>query len=497
MTEELTLASRLAGAVWGHLVGDATGVPYEFTGPHDPTTLTFGASGTWGKPAGTWSDDGALMLALLDSLLDTDFGWKESFDPDDQGRRALAWRDSGAYTPDNEGRFDIGGTTRNALRNLAAGMAAVDAGPTDDHACGNGSLMRILPVALVGRSLSPSRLIGQAHIASRLTHGHPRCQVACALYCLAVRELLRGETPDEALEWAFAKAEKAYAADAGLVAHAIALEEIRAWTTRGGGGFVIDSFWSAWEAFAGAVGYEDAIRRAIAYGNDTDTTAAIAGGLAGAYWGWDGIPLEWRQGMRGRDLAQPLVDLLVEGVGAKTSRVSPLRVNVMPLGDTALEGTGQLGITFLPGKKHDGYTGLHWRDLDTDVARLRELGVDTLFLLVEDSELEFTRVPELPDVMAAHGPELVRFPIRDPRTPTDGAAYRVAVLDLMDRVRSGESVAIACRGGMDRSGMTAACIYRELGLDADAAIARVQANRSHTITLRDQQDFVRAWPPEA
>jgi ADP-ribosylglycohydrolase len=487
----ITLVSRLAGAVWGHLVGDATGVPYEFSGPHEPATVRFGATGTWGMPAGTWSDDGALMLALLDSLLTM------GFDPEDQGRRALAWRDDAAYTPDLEGRFDIGTTTSDALDRFASGMTAVDAGPTDERACGNGSLMRILPVALIGRGRSAAELIAQTHEASRVTHGHPRCQVACALYCLAVRQLLRGETPDEALDWAFTKTAKTYGADPGSVAHLAALEEIRAWTARSGRGFVIDSFWSAWDAFAGAADYADTIRRAIAYGNDTDTTAAIAGGLAGARWGWDAIPLEWRRGMRGRDVAGPLVDRLAEGVGARTSRVSPLRVNLMPLDETALAETGRLGITFLPGKKHDGYTGLHWRDLDTDLARLRSLGVDTLFLLVEDAELEFTRVSELPEVMALEDLELVRFPIRDPRTPTDGIGFRTAVLDLMDRVRAGEFVAVACRGGMDRSGMTVACIYRELGLDADTAIARVQANRSHTITLRDQQAFVRAWPPTA
>ncbi len=487
--DNFTLASRLAGAVWGHLVGDATGVPYEFTGPHDTASIAFGATGTWGKPAGTWSDDGALMLALLDSLLTV------GFYPEDQGRRAVAWRDERAYTPDNEGRFDIGGATRDALRNLSSGTPAIDAGRTDDHSCGNGSLMRILPVALVGRDLSANQLIDRAHQASRVTHGHPRCQVACALYCLAVVALLAGKSPDKALLGAFDTAGALYRAEAGYEAHVAALAEFNNWSERSGRGFVIDSFWSAWDAFAGAADYADAIRRAIGYGNDTDTTAAIAGGLAGAYWGWDAIPLEWRRGMRGRDVAQPLVDQLVEGVGAKTSRVSPLRVNVMPLGGTELEGTGQLGITFLPGKKHDGYTGLHWRDLDADLARLRELGVDTLFLLVEDSELEFTHVPELPDVMAAQGPELIRFPVRDPRTPADGVAYRAAVLDLIARVKAGQHVAIACRGGMDRSGMTAACIYRELGLSADAAIARVQAHRSHTITLRDQQDFVRAWPP--
>ena len=91
---EVSLGDRLAGAVWGHLVGDAQGVPHEFdmVDPH-------------GQPPGTWSDDGALMLALLDSLISV------GFDPEDQGRRALAWADAGAYTPDGDGMFDIGGAT--------------------------------------------------------------------------------------------------------------------------------------------------------------------------------------------------------------------------------------------------------------------------------------------------------------------------------------------------------------------------------------------------
>ncbi len=104
----LTLDDRLAGAVWGHLVGDAVGVPYEF-GPARPAeTVVFGHTGMYGQPPGTWSDDGALMLALLDSLLTT------GFDTADQGRRAVAWFNDKAYTPDNDGRFDVGNVTAAA-----------------------------------------------------------------------------------------------------------------------------------------------------------------------------------------------------------------------------------------------------------------------------------------------------------------------------------------------------------------------------------------------
>ena len=94
-----------------------------------------------------------------------------------------------------------------------------------------------------------------------------------------------------------------------------ALDHLLAWPERSGKGRVWDSFWSAWDAFAGARSYQETIERAIAYGNDTDTTAAIAGGLAGIYWGIDGIPKSWLDGMRGRDVADPLVDRLLETPG--------------------------------------------------------------------------------------------------------------------------------------------------------------------------------------
>ena len=506
-TDSFLLASRLAGAVWGLLVGDAVGVPYEF-GPARPAgEVRFGQpGGPWRQPAGTWSDDGALTLALLDSLLHGAPDGRPAFDLEDQGRRFREWRDRGVpYTPDGERRFDIGGTTFRALARLDEGVDAANAGPRGERECGNGSIMRVLPLALVYRDATPAEVIEIAHQASRVTHGHPRCQVACAVYSLAVAGLLRGDQPDAALSAALAECERAYADEPGLESHAGALAELRGWGARSGRGFVLDSFWSAWDVFAGADDYADAIRRAVAYGADTDTTAAIAGGLAGARWGWEGIPPEWRRGMRGREVAQPLVDALVETVGARpgskglrTSTGSPLRVDLLDLGGTRLEGRGRVGITFLPGKKQRGQSGQHWRDLHLDLARLRGLGVGQLLLLVEDEELAACRVPDLEAVMAAEGPELVRFPVHDPRTPEGREAeYRAAVRGLVERAAAGDFVAIACRGGIDRSGMTAACLYRELGLGADQAIARVQRARHNSITIPEQQDFVRAWPWEA
>jgi ADP-ribosylglycohydrolase len=299
----MELRERLAGGVWGQLVGDAMGVPYEFRGPDQIGRVTFGATGSHGQPAGTWSDDGAMMLALLDSLL------QAGFDPEDQAARYVAWRRNGHYTPD--GRvFDIGGTTSAALARFEAGAAAESAGGRGEHDNGNGSLMRILPLALVGRELPDAELVTRAHRASAVTHGHPRAQAACALYLLVARALLAGKAPEVAMAEASGTLHSLYA-DSPAPDHAEALGFLEAWPDRSGRGYVVDSFWSAWEAFSGADSYARTVERAIAYGHDTDTTACIAGGLAGVRWGLTGIPQEWREGMRGKEVVEPLVERLL------------------------------------------------------------------------------------------------------------------------------------------------------------------------------------------
>jgi ADP-ribosyl-[dinitrogen reductase] hydrolase len=298
---------RLAAAIWGHLVGDAIGVPYEFS--QHIETVELRGNGTHNQPLGTWSDDGALMLALLDSLVTV------GFDPEDQGGRALAWADVGAYTPDADGRFDIGGATSAALDRLRRGVPAIDAGGTGDRDQGNGSLMRILPIALIDVPRDDAELVERAHLASRVTHGHPNCQVACALYVLIVRELLRGAAvPETALEAAVERLRGVYSGDPAFGSVLEALLARRSNLRKPGGGWVLDSFWSAWEAFAQGSSYRDTIERAVKYGNDTDTTAAIAGGLAGIRWGLNertgGIPFPWLVTLRGKDVVGGLLTKL-------------------------------------------------------------------------------------------------------------------------------------------------------------------------------------------
>ena len=293
--------ATIRAAVYGHLVGDAIGVPYEGRRASEIGTVELRGYNAHNQPPGTWSDDGALMLALLDSLK------HKGFDPEDEGRRFLDWADRGAYTPEGDGIFDIGNTTGRALDRLRAGTPAIDAGGTDEADCGNGSLMRILPIALFDPGAHAATMVERANLASRVTHGHPRCQVACALYVLVARALLDGEQDrSAALEASVSRLR-----ELSTPTHASALAELMAWTDRSGRGFVLDSFWSAWDAFALSGSYRETIQHAVGYGNDTDTSAAIAGGLAGIYWGTDdeagGIPAEWLTELRGRELVEEIL----------------------------------------------------------------------------------------------------------------------------------------------------------------------------------------------
>lgn len=492
--QDVDLPLRLSGAVWGHLVGDAMGVPYEFGGPYAVDEIRWGRKGSHHKPPGTWSDDGSLMLALVDSLMSV------GFDTEDQGRRALDWWRNGAYTPDP---FDIGNTTRDALRAIELGTPADQAGPTGERSQSNGSLMRILPVALWGRAerLDAGELADLAVRASKVTHGHPICQVVCAVYTLIADRLLRGIAPLDALTFALQTLAARYAPDGAApdADLANALDELVAWpathTPEGRGG-ALNSFWSAWTAFEGATSYRDTIERAIAYGNDTDTTACIAGGLAGIRWGIDAIPTEWLAGMRGREIAEPLIDRLIASHGWRTSTTNPIRVDWVDLSNVPglADAPGRLGMTFLPGKQYVGWHGPAWRDLGRDIARLRdEHGCDLFLLLVEDHELVSTRTTALSATFERHDIELLRHPVIDMDVPADGDAYRSMLQDLTAAIRDGKSVVVACRGGLGRTGTAVACLLVDAGMGAQAAIALTRVSRRNTIERGVQVDWVSGW----
>lgn len=171
---------------------------------------------------------------------------------------------------------------------------------------------------------------------------------------------------------------------------------------------------------------------------------------------------------------------------ARTSQSHPLRVDFV---ETGLPG--RLGLTFAPGKKDRGATALWDRDLEADLARLRQgFGADALVCLLEDRELERMAIAELVPRATAAGLEPLRLPIPDSSVPTSDEAFAALVEGILGRLREGRTVVVHCRGGLGRTGMTAAACLVALGAPAREAIARVRQVRPWALETPEQERYV-------
>lgn len=248
---------RLPAAVYGFAVGDALGVPYEFRDRDTFHCDRMTGYGTHDQPPGTWSDDTGLMLATLDSLAAHD----GQVDVEDMRRRYVDWLHNGEYAIRRR-VFDVGGTVRQALR-TGEGLS----GETD---CGNGSLMRVLPLAFTQATDDEIRAV------SAITHAHPRCMDACVDYVRLCRLLLDGET------FAYDTPDRDSVPSTG---------------------YVLDTMQAVlWAVSNGRDYYPAIVLDAVNLGGDTDTIAALAGGVAGILYGMDAIPVEWLGRLDGRNI---------------------------------------------------------------------------------------------------------------------------------------------------------------------------------------------------
>jgi ADP-ribosyl-[dinitrogen reductase] hydrolase len=301
---------KLQGGLIGLLVGDALGVPYEFCPPEripSKESVEFRAPSEfqrahYGVPPGAWSDDGAQALCLLDSLIDCG-----QLNPNDLSKRLLRWYLEGYWAVDKR-IFDVGTHTSRVLEAIRNGMPALEAGALGHEARGNGSLMRSLPLALWHQG-TDAELVADAQLQSRVTHGDIYCQVCCALYCLWARRFL--EEAHEPWISAVASLREIYTKDS----HHREVLELAIYPDRPpqgkGTGYVVDCLNSARLALEAGT-YEQVVKTAISLGNDTDTTACVAGGIAGIREGVDGIPERWRNQLRGQEILQPLMSLLLQ-----------------------------------------------------------------------------------------------------------------------------------------------------------------------------------------
>jgi ADP-ribosyl-[dinitrogen reductase] hydrolase len=231
-----------------------------------------------------------LKLCSVESLVE------QGFDTGDMAHRFLKWRDHGLWTATGD-VFDIGVATSQTLMRVRRGVPPEEAGGTDDYSNGNGSLMRILPVVLLGLWEDTEQFLDSIHRASAITHGPLRSQMSCAFFGLLVRAILEGRDKDEALKMAggeFAgiheKSEEMRSFQSLMRQDFAKLPE----SEINSGGYAIDTLEAAIWCLLTTDDFAACVLKAVNLGGDTDTTACVAGGLAGVLYGEAAIPEVWR-----------------------------------------------------------------------------------------------------------------------------------------------------------------------------------------------------------
>ncbi|MFV0341730.1 MAG: ADP-ribosylglycohydrolase family protein [Anaerocolumna sp.] len=289
----------------GLIVGDALGVPVEFSIRSDLNknpVKEMRAYGTHNQPMGTWSDDSSMALATLDSIRE-----KDEIDYMDIMEKFSAWCLYGDYTP-FQYNFDIGISTSRAIMNYGRGVSPLECGGKTEQENGNGSLMRILPICLhlyekqISNGISEKELIGIIHNVSALTHGHLRSQIGCGLYYFLIKSILdNAGSLIERLQFGMEQGISFYRKDSinDLELEAYGrmhnLYEFRneAEEVIKSSGYVVHTLEAAIWCMLKSDSYKEALLMAVNLGEDTDTVGAVTGGLAGLYYGYENIPIDW------------------------------------------------------------------------------------------------------------------------------------------------------------------------------------------------------------
>jgi ADP-ribosyl-[dinitrogen reductase] hydrolase len=287
----ITPADRLMGGMIGLLLGDALGVPVEFSSRADrdrDPVRGLRSYGTHSQPVGSWSDDGAMALAHAHTFIQ--HGW----DPERHLQAFQAWHKQACYT--SHGLvFDIGLATTRSLNRYRKGHCLTQVGGRRVHDNGNGSLMRILPAACWWAGADAATIIARLCEVSALTHAHARAQLFCALHALMVDGLLARRSIIACLLGAaetllpFIPAEERYFF--AQLFDASWLEQPRAAIPSDG--HVVSTLIAACWCLHRHDDFASAVLEAVNLGGDTDTVGAVTGGLAGLRCGFSGLPRAW------------------------------------------------------------------------------------------------------------------------------------------------------------------------------------------------------------
>ena len=300
--------NQIKSVVIGHAVGDVLGVPVEFCSREElkqKPVADMQGYGTYPVPAGAWSDDTSMSLAALDSLADGTVDYEKIM------TNFVKWLSQDEYTPTGVA-FDVGHTCLNAIRIhlTTPDLPATECGQNGEYANGNGSLMRIHPFVLYAytKEMEYNDWTEMIRSASALTHAHERSKLGCMIYAFILFHLLMD--PRHVIIQAALRNAEAFLRDnpefsyyARLFNHDFAkLPEDEIKST----GYVVDTLEAAVWCLLTTDSYRDCVLKAVNLGGDTDTVAAVAGGLAGALYGYEGIPGEWRETLIKREYIEEM-----------------------------------------------------------------------------------------------------------------------------------------------------------------------------------------------
>ncbi|MDA1015295.1 MAG: ADP-ribosylglycohydrolase family protein [Planctomycetota bacterium] len=462
------------GCLLGLAIGDALGAAVEFQQPGTFAPVTgYRGGGPHGLNPGEWTDDTSMALALADSIAHA--GW----DLNDQAGRYVSWWQQGEYSV-NGRCFDIGITTRSALARFQKHHDANSSGDSSERASGNGSIMRLAPVPIhfvedfAGRI---EQLAMRAVESSLPTHASPQCLSACRYFAIVLAGLMQGLDRDAVLSTDWEPLEKLRAIEP--LHHEIdavaagSFRNLRPPAIRGSG-YVVKSLEAALWAFCDAKDYREAVLKAVNLGDDADTTGAVCGQLAGAYWGETGIPQEWRDELRRADLIESALTGLLDSKRAAqsvrpTSSVGPSVASEDPPTNSSYWAD--------PGRLLAGpYPGAVSPDKHRKkVQELVDADVRVFVNLMEPNEVNHLRQKFAPYENVAR--ELasdvtcVRFPIHDGSIPS--VREMVTILDAIDGyLDAGRVVYVHCWGGVGRTGTVISCwLIRHHRATTDSAIA--------------------------
>lgn len=312
----LKSSSQVLSGLMGVCIGDALGFPVQFISREervlDPVTGMSRYS--------LWSDDSSLTFCLAESMCG-------GFSLEAIANSFIKWFEEGFWTPHGHA-FDIGITTLTAIDRLKQGIPPVHAGGCFERNNGNGSLMRILPLAFYHQTLKFPDLIQRVHEVSCITHAHPRSQMACGIYVSIATELLKGCDRQSAYLQGIENVTEIYENPtysreiyhfnrvlSGKIAD-YSMDEIQS------SGYVIHTLEAALWSWLNTSSYAEAVLTAVNLGDDTDTTAAVTGGLAGIEYGFDSIPNHWVDAIHRKDDIIDLANRLEITLNSSFKRIS-------------------------------------------------------------------------------------------------------------------------------------------------------------------------------